>query len=143
MAWYSVDNGVAHGILWWAVEHQGHPAYYLRALMVGDFRPEGQGPLARHVHDLDGAQVEMQPAPCGTCGQVPNPNDLEPIERVTNVRGFLARVRLPLGDPGRVAWPRPTPTTACWLCNNPRVPADHTAKGRRVCSTCAAHMEGR
>lgn len=130
--WYE-DPAVPSGELWWAVEHRGHPAFYLRALMAGDFGPGQAGPLPRHTHGLDGSQLEE--VRCPTCGEVPNPNDLAPIERRTHVRGFLDALRN-----GLARWPRPTSPASCWLCSNPRVPADEVVYGRAVCRGCAAYL---
>lgn len=136
MAWYTDEASSA--LQWWAVEHKGHPAFYLRALMAGDFAP-GLLPLARHAHGLDGRQLEV--VRCETCGEVPRSEDLEPIERRTHVRGFLEAFRLGLGDPRRQRWPKPTAPASCWLCSNPRVAADHEVDGRAVCAACAAYLK--
>ncbi len=130
-AWYE-DPEVPVGTYWWAVEHLGHPAFYLRALLPGDFKT-GRGPLARHTYGLDGRQLED--VRCETCHEKPRPDDLDPIERKTHTRGFLDVFRA-----GRAAWPHPTTPSACWLCSNPRASADHKVSGRDVCACCAAHM---
>jgi len=132
--WYE-DPRVPSDQLWWAVEHAGHPAFYLRALMPGDFAPGQVGPLARHVHGLDGRQLDV--VQCGTCKVLePIPQLLAPIERRTHARGFLDGYR---NGAGR--WPSPTSPATCWLCSNPRVAADHEVSGRSVCAACAAYLK--
>lgn len=144
--WYEESNGSAIqakapdvGVAWWAVEHDGHPAFYLSALMPGDFAP-GLLPLARHVVALDGTRIYFDGAPvCGTCGEVPAAEDLEPIERRTGRRGFLAPYR------DRIAsWKPATPSRSCWLCSDPALRADvDVARGKRtvkMCRGCAANV---
>jgi hypothetical protein len=131
--WYE-DPAVPSDQLWWAVEHRGHPAFYLRALMSGDFAPGQAGPLARHAFGLDGRQLEV--TMCQTCLAVDlDPADLQPIERRTHARGFLDVFRA-----RSERWKRPTDPNTCWLCSNPRVPADHAVAGRSVCGGCAAYL---
>lgn len=143
--WYDGD----HRILWWAVEHQEqgmgtpHPAFYLRALMPGDFGPRSLGPLARHTYHLDGTQAEEQPVRCGTCQLIPKPIHLIPIERLTHERGrehFFQMYHFKIRP-----WPVPGNPGLCWLCNDPRKVADRNAEAerrlRRVCPECALHLE--
>jgi hypothetical protein len=130
---------------WWAVEHRGHPAFYLRALMPGDFAP-GRRPALRHALTVDGKRPTSV-LQCGTCGETPEAGDLEPIERTTGIRGFLGEYRR-----GRARWPQPTEESSCWLCSDPRVKATRTVAiatgtGRTVevsvCERCAAHLARR
>jgi hypothetical protein len=119
---------------WWAVSHLGHPAFYLRALMPGDFAP-GRAPLPRHVRPLRGPSW---PPPasvtCGTCGQEPDGADLDVLERATGARGFLAQFRA-----GRRPWP-PATTAACWECGGRDRPAPRSLDGVPVCETCHAAL---
>lgn len=137
--WFREPGTPDGGIYWWAVEHQGHPCCYLRALMPGDFAP-GRRPLARHVLGLDG--VVPAALVCGTCGEAPAAVDLEPIERATGQRGFLAALRS-----SRRPWPKATDPATCWLCSSPGQRADRTAPVGpagamvAVCSPCARHLE--
>ena len=128
--WYADDTVAPEH--WWAVEHAGHPAFYLRALMPGDFSP-GRLPLERHVARLDGSQERLVPL-CGTCGTRPLVEALEPIERPTGARGFLAPFR-----ERRAPWPKPTDPNSCWLCSDRRIKADIVIDGYRYCARCAAH----
>lgn len=146
-AWYRAEDAPPEHEWWWAVEHQGHPAFYLRALLTGDFAP-GRTPAARHVLGLDGYPPEQHKlVRCGTCGKVPRAEDLEPIERATGLRGWLDVFRQ-----GKMPWKRPTDPSTCHLCSTPRVPAVHQCReseiapvkrGRRIatvalCERCAA-----
>lgn len=139
MMWWSPDNDIPINPLWWAVEHKGHPAFYLRSLMAGDMAPISLGPLPRHTYEIQrGQQIEEFPIHCCTCGKIPNPLDLEPIQRVNGQRGralfFKDYVE------GRRIWPQPTSITTCWLCSDPTVPAVIPVGSRRVCQGCAAHL---
>lgn len=124
---------------WWSVLHKDHPAFYLRTLMPGDFAP-GRLPAPRHVRFLErpaeGLPVEVT---CGTCGEVPRSEDLEPIERATGHRGFLAEFRC-----GRARWPNPTKEQSCWMCSG-QAPANTRARLRAtevlVCAGCAKHLK--
>ncbi len=141
--WYesrTPDTGAA----WWAVEHQGHPAFYLRALMAGDFAPS-RLPLPRHILTLKGEPVAVDgPCVCGTCGKVPASADLDVIERPTGRRGFLDVFRA--GSPRGMAWPPATDPASCWLCSSKRdratcrVGLDGVGEVG-VCERCAAHLE--
>jgi len=136
--WYDVEPPDS-GIWWWAVEHIGHPAFYLRTLMPGDFAP-GRLPLARHVADLEGGE-DADPV-CGTCGHVPALSGaLEIIERRTGARGFL--------EPYRASgkWPAATPADTCWLCcdrSSPPTIAREGPAGREIklCAACAPLVGG-
>lgn len=143
LQWYE-GPGTPDPIFWWAVEHQGHPAFYLRALMAGDFAPGAGGPKPRHVVDLEGELVtEVR---CGTCELVPDPDDLEPIERSTGFGGFLGDLRR-----GRARWPSPTNEATCWECSDkrksPRVDFEVGRGARKirvkVCDRCGAALERR
>lgn len=135
--WYDVEPPDS-GVWWWAVEHQGHPAFFLRTLMPGDFGP-GRLPLSRHVRSLEG---EEDAAPdCGTCGETPEAADLEIIERRTGAQGFLDQYRS-----GRARWPTATPPGTCWLCCDRTAPAVVTKPGPggrdvALCAGCA-HLVG-
>lgn len=123
-------------ILWWAIEHHGHPAFFLRALMPGDMAPlTGLGPLPRHAYTLAEEQIEEFPVRCCTCRQIPNPADLVPIERCTGERGrmhFFTQYEL-----GVKPWPGPTSQSTCWLCSNPKEVPTEVVNGRKFCSHCA------
>lgn len=141
MTWYDEPGTPDVGIYWWALEHKGHPCCYLRALMPGDFAP-GRAPAPRHVLGLDGlVPAELR---CGTCGEAPAAGDLEPIERATGQRGFLASLRS-----GARAWPKATDPASCWLCSAPRAQADRQApvgpggSTVAVCAGCARHLSAR
>ncbi len=141
--WHEAEGAPDRGTWWWAVEHRGHPAFYLRTLMPGDFAP-GRLPASRHVLQLDGTRAAQdRSATCGSCGELPAAADLEPIERATGDRGHLQ----PRRD-GRAPWPRATDPASCWLCCAPPrfVTRDAEVDGVavRVCAGCGAHLdEGR
>ena len=128
---------------WWLVEHATatpHPAFYMRSLMPGDFAP-GRLPAPRHVRLLERGEGLPTEVRCGTCGEIPRSEDLEPVERQTGQRGFLDGFRS-----GRSRWPLPTKEAACWLCSG-RAPAVTVVRLRgtdvRVCEGCAKHLERR
>lgn len=135
--WYLEAGTPDTGAVWWAVEHRGHPALYLRALMPGDFAP-GRLPLPRHVIELDGTEAPPE-VRCGVCDEVPRAEDLGVIERSTGDRGFLAELRA-----GRRPWPRPTDPASCWLCSSRTARADREAQVGgatvRVCERCSGHL---
>ncbi len=138
--WYDDPGTPEAGTWWWAVEHEGHPAFYLRALLAGDFAP-GRHPAPRHALGLDGGRPDQAaPLRCGTCGEVPRPEDLEPVERTTGDRGHLGEYRA-----RRVPWPRPTDPGSCWLCSDAarRTTSEReTPAGRvRLCDGCAKHVD--
>ena len=137
--WYEDSGTPEAGTWWWAIEHQGHPAFYLRGLLPGDFAP-GRAPAPRHVATLKGKQYrEGKPVTCGTCGRVPETDDLEPVERRTGDREFLAAFRA-----GRLRWPRPTAPASCWLCGDREAELQdvETPGGRaRACAGCAPHLK--
>ena len=131
------------GLEWWfRVDHRGHPAFYLRTLMPGDFAP-GRLPAPRHIRLLE-RPAEGLPAEvtCGTCGEVPRSEDLDVVERSTGSRGFLAAYTA-----GRVKWPPPTSAESCWMCSNRKSPAIGKARLRGtdvlVCAGCAKYLNGR
>jgi hypothetical protein len=137
-------DGPDRGIWWWALEHDGHPCCYLRALMPGDFAP-GRGVAPRHVMGLDGSRPPASGGyvlECGTCGEAVAVADLEPIERSTGQRGFLEAFRA-----GRVKWPRPTDPESCVECCAPRhlCAAVESPRGTvQACASCAPLVrEGR
>lgn len=137
--WWSEGNGIALSPLWWAVEHLGHAAFYLRALMPGDFKYGGVGPLPRHAYGLRGEQLEAYPVPCQTCGKVVHPSALTPIERRTGARGqglFFAKFLS-----GEKPWPLHTRKSSCWQCSDPFKPANHQVESRMLCDTCAPNRK--
>jgi hypothetical protein len=112
MTWFKADeNKPDEGEFWWAVEHNGHPAFYLRALLAGDFAP-GRKPSQRHVCGLDG-EFPVESVVCGTCGKIPKSEDLEVFERRTGKSGFLNGFRR-----GKARWPNGTESWSCWLCSS-------------------------
>lgn len=123
MEWYEEPSAPDQGEWWWAVEHRGHPAFYLRALLPGDFAP-GRLPLPRHVRTLTGEEDD-DPV-CGTCAETPVAEDLDIVERATGRRGFLTEQRAQ-----RQPWPKPTDPASCWLCSDPRVRADQDHRPQR------------
>ena len=137
--WYKDPGTPAVGTWWWAVEHQGHPAFYLRALLPGDFAP-GRAPAPRHAATLAGEQFpERKAVTCGTCKQAPDVEDLEPVERATGHRGFLAVFRR-----GDHPWLRPTDPASCWLCAAQSAPTREveTPGGRaRACPGCVPYLK--
>lgn len=144
LEWYE-GPGTPDLTWWWAVEHLGHPAFYLRALVPGDCAP-GRLPLARHILTLDGD--EDAEAICGTCEQTPRAENLEAIERATGQTGFLGQYRAEV-DAGRRKWPTPTAPGSCWQCSNPKVRADRDHQPKRkkggrnkvkVCPQCESFL---
>jgi hypothetical protein len=135
--WYEENGTPESGTYWWAVEHRGHPAFYLRALLPGDFAP-GRQVAPRHVLSLAGVQA-TGPATCGTCGEVPASEDLDVVERRTGNRGFPIEQRA-----GRRAWPRATDPASCWLCSTRQQPATVVVEQPHgevaVCARCAAFL---
>lgn len=117
---------------WWEILHGDHHAWFQRSLMAGDFKP-GLPPRSEYIVDEDGRVADPDVVPtCGTCGVVPRVEELEPVERITGVRGFLSQFRARLRP-----WPKPTNPATCWHCN---CPGPVVAAG--LCSSCIAHMEG-
>lgn len=141
--WYEEAGTPDAYIWWWALEHNGHPCCYLRALMPGDFRP-GARPLTRHVKYLDGVVPnDGESLVCGTCGEVPESKDLEPIERATGDRGHLAPFRS-----GTAPWAKPTDPQSCYQCSSRDKAADceHEPKHDKsvklkVCAGCSKHLK--
>ena len=124
---------------WWLVLHADHPAFYLRALMPGDFAP-GRLPAPRHVRLLERPETGLpEEVRCGTCGEIPRAEDLEPVERQTGARGFLDAFRR-----GLAKWPQATRSESCWMCSG-HAPATEQASARgtdiTVCAGCAKHLE--
>lgn len=134
--WYLEQDG-PDPEWWWAIEHKAHPAFYLRALMPGDFAP-GRSPRPRHALTLLGRRAAA-PLVCGTCGQEPEAESLEPIERFTGDRGFLDQYRTGAGR-----WPAGTDEDTCWLCGDPAQLVNHedVVDGQRVrvCRRCWQHL---
>ena len=137
--WWELQDGRPTSYpCWWAIEHMGHAAFYLRSLMPGDFAPKSNGPLARHAYDLHGVQMEFFPVICQTCMVMPHPEALIPIERVTGLRGrelFFAQYVF-----GVKPWPPPTSQSSCWNCCCTYPPANRVIQGRRVCADCEQHI---
>lgn len=156
MKWYEVPGTPNPGIWWWGVQHKGHAAWFQRAVMAGDFGP-GRLPLPRHVLTLDAVRLEENEKPrCGTCGEVPDSRDLEPVERSTGLGGWLRIYRAALKP-----WPKPTDPKRCWECCHRDLPVtdqvvihkhhqfgrtkrqpteDEAALTVGVCASCAAHL---
>jgi len=116
----------------WEVEHNGHHAWFQRALLIGDFAP-GLVPVPWFVVYADGrAASPLDPPKCATCAAVPATNELIVIEIATGDSHFLAPTRS-----GLKKWPKPTDPKTCWWCNSPRVGA---ASSPAICEGCAAHL---
>ena len=109
LVWYD-DETIDRGVWWWAVEHEGHPAFYLRSLMAGDFAP-GETPDERHILKLDGKNPPATNLKCGTCNKKVAGEDLVPIERATGNRRALDVFRT-----RRHRWPKRSDRAGCWLC---------------------------
>jgi len=138
---------------WWLIKHNGHPAWYQRALVAGDFAP-GSPLLVNYVLGLDEELPDPDvPLTCGTCGLVPDVNDLDAEERVTGEGGFLEAFRKP-----GMRWPsQKTDPETCWHCNrkgkpDKKVKLDDVAKRYRkqaknktkkvdCCADCARLIE--
>ncbi len=101
----------------WLVAHLGHFAWFQRAVLAGDFRPDLR-PRSEYVIRIDGRSEDpsgVEPI-CSTCGLVPENDDLELFERATGTCGFLEPYRS-----GRLPWPPPTREDSCSWCNTPRL----------------------
>lgn len=112
-----------------------HPAWYQRAVMLGDFE-SGRRPLPNYVLRLDGTTPAPTETPsCGTCGAEPETDELNVVERATGKSNFLA----PLRD-GTVPWDRVghTRPETCYVCNSEgeQVPGVHIA----LCRPCEANL---
>ncbi len=146
MAWYEAEDTPDRGTWWWAVEHKGHPAFYLRSLKPGDFAP-GRRPLPRHALMTEPFHLRVaddQPLVCDTCGEAPAVDDLDVIERSTGDSGFLDPFR-GRGQYARtpVPWPKATNRASCWECGAKRGVTETvlTQAGEvRVCESCAEHL---
>lgn len=98
----------------WLVVHGEHMAWYMRSFLIGDFSP-GRQPIPNYVMELDGDLLAPGDVPtCGTCGQTPDADDLNVIERATGADRFLEAFRN-----GTRPWPPPTDPSTCWYCNGP------------------------
>lgn len=118
---------------WWVILHNGHLAWYQRGMMAGDFKP-GLQPRSEYIVDAAGRCADPASVPrCVTCDQVPNVDDLEPVERKTGHRGFLVGFRQKLRP-----WPRPTSDATCWYCN---CPGELVADGSGLCAGCSKHLQ--
>jgi len=135
MRWWEIGgHNPSHLVCWWAIEHCGHGAFYLRSLMPGDFGKYGKGPLPRHAYDLDGKQIEEFPVKCCTCNVVPDQMTLIPIERIS---GYSGREHFfPYYHHGIKDWPPPTDPRTCWNCCTPTSVAFFTYNNRMVCKEC-------
>lgn len=148
--WYVGEGTPDIGEWWWAVEHSGHPCFYLRALVPADFAP-GFLPVPRHVRPLQRPETGLPDAVlCATCGEVPLSEELEPVERKTGLRGHTADgpTFLSIYRSGRRPWPKtPTPGGTCWLCSSRTDPptGEATLRGDRVsvCKRCESHLAAR
>lgn len=119
----------------WTIEHNGHFAWFQRALMIGDLAP-GLEPRGDFVVYADDRCADPELAPrCATCGEVPATNELVAIETATGDSHFLAPFRQ-----GLRKWPKPTPRDSCWWCNTPRAGATGSPP---LCAQCEAHLAGR
>lgn len=98
----------------WLLQHNGHPAWYQRSLLIGDFAP-GRRPIANYVLMLSGQLPEPYAHPvCGTCGVEPKSEDMLVVERATGDSSFFASFRSE-----ERSWSRPTNSDTCWYCNGP------------------------
>jgi hypothetical protein len=96
------------------IMHNGHEAWYQRALLMGDFAP-GLKPLPNYVITLTGEPVDPYSTPkCGTCKGSPATDDLLPVERATGRSNFLEAFRS-----GQIPWEKAGRTKAetCFYCN--------------------------
>jgi len=119
----------------WELEHNGHFAWYQRALLIGDFAP-GLTPIPDFVVLSRGRSANPDAPPvCETCRVVPDVKELIAIERATGESHYLAPFRK-----GLTKWPKPTASTSCWWCNSPRVAA---ASSPPLCEQCQVHLAGR
>jgi hypothetical protein len=117
----------------WTILHKGHLAWNQRSLLPGDFRP-GYPPKSWYIVWADGRASDPYETPhCVTCGEVPDVNDLEPVETSTALMGFLDIYRR-----GIRPWPRPTREDTCWWCNSP---APLTNDHPPLCAQCAEHLK--
>jgi hypothetical protein len=120
----------------WRIEHLGHFAWFQRSFLAGDFAP-GKIPLGNYVI-VNGRAMDPGETPvCGTCGEVPRVEDLEPVDHATEDRGFLDRFRR-----GLVPWKRAgrTDPSTCWWCNFPG-PLVVDQGPVKLCAGCAAHLK--
>jgi len=151
---------------WWDILHNGHHAWYQRALIAGDFKP-GLTPRGDYVVDEAGRAGDPAHVPhCATCGEVPDVNALEALERASGKTDFLEEYRS-----RRREWPAPTSALTCWWCNCPETAdpvkvaaaaAEKRAAARRgatvaaetatiipskeeafLCAKCASYLQGR
>ena len=126
----------------WLILHKGHPAWYQRALMAGDFSP-GTQPQPNYVLTLEGTQPEPYAVPiCGTCGVEPKVEQLEPLERETGRRDWLDRFRLSPTHPDHVPWNRGgrTDPRTCYVCNTPRERISRRGAYVLICDRCEEHL---
>lgn len=123
---------MTHPDCWWTILHNGHFAWYQRALVSGDFKP-GKTPRSEYIVDEDGREADFAATPkCTTCGEVPKVEDLEPVERVTQQRGYLDPYRS-----GREPWRAGTNDNTCFRCNNP---AQLAVENPPLCKQCEAYL---
>jgi len=114
----------------WIVQHNGHVAWYQRALMIGDLAP-GRTAAPWHVVYHDGRVAAPYESPvCPTCNAVPMTDELQVIEIATGSRMFLAPYRAL-----QVAWPVPKEQKNCWWCNLP-APEGYPP----LCEGCENHL---
>lgn len=137
MRWFEGEE--PDGYWWWAIEHKGHPAFYLRNLLPGDFAP-GREVAPRHVlYPSGAAAVEGERVACATCGENPSPEDLVPIERSSWMVVDFTPFRT-----GEKNWPPPTDPASCWLCCGPPRFATIRVKTpggeSHACKRCAPYL---
>lgn len=127
----------------WLITHLGHPAWFQRAALIGDFAP-GRVPIVNYASTLEGAEMgpELERPVCGTCSAVPMTDELDIVERTTRRSDFLAHYR----KQGR--WPPPSDPDSCWYCNSPGqmfhfsrlAYASQDSEKVRLCDACDAKV---
>lgn len=125
---------IVNAACYWTILHRGHHAWYQRSLLAGDFRP-GLTPRSEYIVDVEGRNADPAAVPrCSTCSEIPDVNDLEPMDRESGERGFLDRYRA-ADVRRREPWPKPTANHTCWHCNCPG-PVDEAG----MCGACARFL---
>lgn len=119
----------------WEVQHNGHFAWYQRALLIGDFAP-GLTPRADFIVWSDGRSANPDGAPqCETCAMIPDVDKLIAVEIATGDSHFLAPFRA-----GLQKWPKPTDVSNCWWCNTTGAGATTSPP---LCEQCQEYLAGR
>jgi hypothetical protein len=126
----------------WEVRHivdgAEHVAWYQRAALVGDFRP-GVEPLAAYAVDGEGLAMDPTAPPrCVTCGEVPNTDALDVVNRDNGHRGYLNRYRR---EEKPAPWPEPTDPGSCWWCNCQPSLEPLVCSAPPICARCDAHLK--